>query len=1047
MKLIITIILVTIVSVLVGFNTLHSFAETTGSIQLSVNYQNGDVASTSNMSVIVYQDHEVNPFINKTKVSTLPYTISSLPLNHLYKVEVYQGSMHSGYGVVNLKNNQQNLDLFIQPTMGMRFFVFYNDGETPITGVNLTVKSYDGVVVADSPTDNNGQTLTIWAPTSTRTEDYYLAEVTMGPEFVYKIPPITASYPGKRDIKIVTDWPKEITNLITIKVYKDNTTLVDKLDGVLGVEIRDSKNNIIKDQLVNKKGEVSFSNLKIGEYFVFIVKNPYSKTGDYKEIFSKKIILKGSESTINIFMNEPVKLPLSSKTTKPMSNATKTTPSETTKPMSNATKTTPSETTKPTVPNKTPKPIVPNKTPKPITPGKLVIPNCNCIAFTLDGIQDYYISNVQLAIIKSFQQKEAGLTAGVYGKTIGNNAKIVGQLKNMVSKENHLLELANRGWENLDHSQFSKDIQSTSIQKTNDKLLHLFDVTPLTFMPPSNSFNGDTINALRENGILYYSSQGKVDSKSLALHKNTPLFVPQTLQVSDLLEDDLFYEGTINDKALTKIKKSLDANGFVVINIQAKNFAVKDGDERKNQVDLEQLQNLESLLDFIKSNGIKIVPINQIVKEIPSQKLPYWTSKILDWYESGKISEQDLENARNYLINNVYSNSYSNTKDMVLNNSTKDPPPILTQTESPIVIAPTNILTVTTNKEDTLHYIDDIGIATATDNSTPNNKIVITNDAPDSDESGIPFPLGTTRITWTAKDTDGNIGIAYQNVTVIANPLDKQTDQNNKRIMLNFDDGFASVYNFGLPIFEKYNIKTTQYIICGKIKENQTNYMSWDDIQKMVNAGHDIQSHGMSHLSVNGLSETQLESEFGQNVIDCFKNHGITDIRAASLPLSQGWDQLSVTKIIDNYYEFARGDSTNAVFSLHCDKGASNQKNCETYTSEEETDLNPFNRYNIRGWKHDAKLEEVSFDEAAMFSKFIRYVNQASSNTPSETLTIPIVVYHKEITNSDPAKGISVTLLDAEMKYLHDNNFTTFTTKDLTYDYINNWITITPSES
>jgi hypothetical protein len=175
-------------------------------------------------------------------------------------------------------------------------------------------------------------------------------------------------------------------------------------------------------------------------------------------------------------------------------------------------------------------------------------------------------------------------------------------------------------------------------------------------MPPNNAFNNDTINALRENEIMYYSSAGKSNAESSV--PNAPVYVPQTLQVSDLLEDDLFYTGTINDKALSKIKKTWNETGFAVASIQSKNYAVKDGDESKNQVDLTQLQNLESLIDFLKSKGIKIVTINQIAKEMPSQKLPTWSNKILSWYEQGIISYKEVEKARNYLIQNVYDNNY-----------------------------------------------------------------------------------------------------------------------------------------------------------------------------------------------------------------------------------------------------------------------------------------------------------------------------------------------------------------------------------------------------
>ena len=368
----------------------------------------------------------------------------------------------------------------------------------------------------------------------------------------------------------------------------------------------------------------------------------------------------------------------------------------------------------------------------------------------------------------------------------------------------------------------------------------------------------------------------------------------------------------------------------------------------------------------------------------------------------------------------------------------------------PIVKAPVNVLALTEKKSETSLYLADIGIATTTDSLTPVDQLIITHDAPQPDENGILFPLGTTTVTWTANDRNGILGVAYQNVTVLENSF-PVAEQNNKRIMVNFDDGFDNVYDLGLPVLDKYGIKTTQYIICGKPTDSKNGFMTWDNIRSMAASGHDIQSHSMSHLDANTLSQDELDAEYGQDVIDCFAENGIFDIRMMSFPLSRGWDDPKIINTIDDTYEFARGGSTNVVSHLHCNTGAaSNQENCETYTSEKQNELNQFNRYNILAWKHDTKFKEEGFNEAAMLFRFIEFVNSSSKNSENDTLDIPIVVYRQVVldnSNPDPKfQGVTVTLLDAEMKYLFDNNFTVFTTKDFQYDDVNNWITIAPSE-
>lgn len=81
----------------------------------------------------------------------------------------------------------------------------------------------------------------------------------------------------------------------------------------------------------------------------------------------------------------------------------------------------------------------------------------------------------------------------------------------------------------------------------------------------------------------------------------------------------------------------------------------------------------------------------------------------------------------------------------------------VSDTEPPVLTVPPDITVIATGDKT---YVD-IGIATATDNLSKPEDIVIINDAP---EDG--YPVGTTVVTWTATDQSGNTATATQNVTV-----------------------------------------------------------------------------------------------------------------------------------------------------------------------------------------------------------------------------------------------------------------------------------------
>lgn len=74
-----------------------------------------------------------------------------------------------------------------------------------------------------------------------------------------------------------------------------------------------------------------------------------------------------------------------------------------------------------------------------------------------------------------------------------------------------------------------------------------------------------------------------------------------------------------------------------------------------------------------------------------------------------------------------------------------------------------------------------------------------------------------------------------------------------------FDDGWKSIHEQGLPLFEKYNIDTTQFVVANyDINEA---YMSEEQIRDLQKYGHNIGSHSFSHADHKLLHDADLARE------------------------------------------------------------------------------------------------------------------------------------------------------------------------------------------
>lgn len=82
---------------------------------------------------------------------------------------------------------------------------------------------------------------------------------------------------------------------------------------------------------------------------------------------------------------------------------------------------------------------------------------------------------------------------------------------------------------------------------------------------------------------------------------------------------------------------------------------------------------------------------------------------------------------------------------------------------------------------------------------------------------------------------------------------------NHGLVSINFDDGYQSMYDNGLPILDAAGLKSTQYIITQKVGIDS--YVTQDEVLQMYNNGHEIGVHTRTHPNLTTLTESQMTDE------------------------------------------------------------------------------------------------------------------------------------------------------------------------------------------
>ena len=137
-----------------------------------------------------------------------------------------------------------------------------------------------------------------------------------------------------------------------------------------------------------------------------------------------------------------------------------------------------------------------------------------------------------------------------------------------------------------------------------------------------------------------------------------------------------------------------------------------------------------------------------------------------------------------------------------------------------------------------------------------------------------------------------------------------------KYVILTFDDGLIGNYTNVLPILKKYKFFGNFFVTTGAIGTNK--FMTWEQLRILLSEGMYVQSHTVSHKSLEMLSNDQvrcelggsrrcLENELGIRINGISFPHGSYNSKVLSIAVEEGYDTILTSDVRqENYNSFLR---------------------------------------------------------------------------------------------------------------------------------------------
>jgi len=392
-------------------------------------------------------------------------------------------------------NGDEQMEILIPPAGGMVFRALWNDKSTPVAGATISISSDDGFLWVQDSTDDNGKTKRFWLQSNNLIDSYYIATVIVDERVVYQFLDTIKFFPELQGDIEIVLPWPETVEDLITVSVYNGTKKVSRSDGNFVVEMYDFLNNKIDQADVSHRGDAHFSIIKTGHYSFQALRIPDDADAQPEFFGVASGAITGEQNNFAV---------------------------------------------------------------RKLTLGVLGS-TCNCIAFRLDDVQDFFLNDPQIGVFQLFQSKEAPLSIGIIGGFIGTDAKIVNFIKNDIEREESTLELVSHSWNNSPLTNYDKEGQKELLLKTDNRIFDVFGVSARVMVPPENLVNNATFTALKELG--YTHSTGHTETEwgpPTSLGNHTVYYFPANAETAILNAETNLWVTQSNENILARVHDSLN---------------------------------------------------------------------------------------------------------------------------------------------------------------------------------------------------------------------------------------------------------------------------------------------------------------------------------------------------------------------------------------------------------------------------------------------------------------------------------------------------------
>ncbi len=236
---------------------------------------------------------------------------------------------------------------------------------------------------------------------------------------------------------------------------------------------------------------------------------------------------------------------------------------------------------------------------------------CRCVIFRLDDTNSDFLTTVQLSVLNQFIAKNQSLSLGLIMHKINQVSPITEKIAE--GQQKGLFELDIHGWDHVDYTQLSQEEQLETLQQASSKMHMIFGQYSQVFIPPYNRFDGDTIGILKSVGIKIFSADTSSDKASYFV-QNGKNIVTSNPTLYHLPAMTTFKRDNGNGTwikvpiptILNQIDAYVDRYGYAVVLLHPQNFAKLENNVYVDVVAENEIQDLSSLIDSVKSKNLRI---------------------------------------------------------------------------------------------------------------------------------------------------------------------------------------------------------------------------------------------------------------------------------------------------------------------------------------------------------------------------------------------------------------------------------------------------------